>query len=285
MTTLKKILFIAKVNQIVKEIHEILNQHYRVQLCNYNADIVMGMMELIEPDLVLISLIGFSDLDTSVYSSMHLQYPDTPVFTIGDESEARHFARYYVMDQFENLTRPISGMDIVNAIDNRLKNKDSADNIHLLNDESSTPATPSIFDNFPLDELEPKEEKEPEKDRKNILVVDDNAGTLRSIKSMLENDYDVSVAPSGIKAMTMLGRRRPDLIILDYDMPVVDGRQTLEMIRSEEDFADIPVLFLTGVNNREQIQAVLSLNPAGYLLKPPNQTKLLDAIGKALRIY
>ena len=64
--------------------------------------------------------------------------------------------------------------------------------------------------------------------------------------------------------MTAIGKKRPDLILLDYEMPVCDGRQTLEMIRADEELKDIPVIFLTGVNDREHIESVLSLKPAGY---------------------
>ena len=265
---MKKVLFIAKINNIVKELNTFITQHFRVQLCNYNADTVMGMMEVVEPDLVLISLIGSADLDTSVYSSIHLQYPDTPVFTIGDDAETKRFARYYGMDQFENLRRPITGAEVVEAISRKLG--------------CSTTEKGGILDEdaFSMDEM--LSDQAEEEDRKHVLVVDDNAGTLRSIKSMIESKYNVTVVPSGIKAVAMLGKKRPDLILLDYEMPVVDGRQTLEMIRAEEEFADIPVLFLTSVNNREQIQAVLALNPSGYLLKPPNQAVLMDAIEKAL---
>ncbi|MBR1892548.1 MAG: response regulator [Lachnospiraceae bacterium] len=118
--------------------------------------------------------------------------------------------------------------------------------------------------------------------KKRILVVDDNAPTLRSIKAMLEDKYDVQIVPSGTKAMTSIGKRRPDLILLDYEMPVCDGRQTLEMIRSEDDLTTIPVIFLTGVSDRAHIEAVLSLHPAGYMLKPPVKEKLEEAIEKAL---
>lgn len=118
--------------------------------------------------------------------------------------------------------------------------------------------------------------------RKRILVVDDNAPTLRSIKAMLEDKYDVQIVPSGTKAMTSIGKKRPDLILLDYEMPVCDGRQTLEMIRSEADLTTIPVIFLTGVSDRAHIEAVLSLHPAGYMLKPPVKEKLEEAIEKAL---
>ncbi len=57
------------------------------------------------------------------------------------------------------------------------------------------------------------------------------------------------------------------MILLDYEMPVCDGRQVLEMIRSEQDMASIPVIFLTGTVDRERIEKVMALKPAGYLLK------------------
>ncbi len=60
---------------------------------------------------------------------------------------------------------------------------------------------------------------------------------------------------------------RPDLIVLDYEMPVCDGRQALEMIRSEKETADIPVIFLTGRGDRESVRNVMALKPQGYLLK------------------
>ena len=82
--------------------------------------------------------------------------------------------------------------------------------------------------------------------------------------------------------MTSIGKKRPDLILLDYEMPVCDGKMTLEMIRAEEDLKNIPVVFLTAVNDRANIEAVLKLKPAGYFLKPPVKDKLLAEIGKIL---
>ena len=76
-------------------------------------------------------------------------------------------------------------------------------------------------------------------------------------------------------------KQRPDVILLDYEMPVCDGRQTLEMIRADEEMKDIPVIFLTGVNDRENIQAVLRLRPAGYLLKPAVPERRIETIEKA----
>ena len=57
---------------------------------------------------------------------------------------------------------------------------------------------------------------------------------------------------------------------------------TLEMIRADKDMKDIPVIFLTAVNDREHIEAVLKLKPAGYLLKPPIKKRLIAEIDKVL---
>ncbi len=125
-------------------------------------------------------------------------------------------------------------------------------------------------------------EFEYEEEKKVILVVDDNATTLRGIKKLLEKHYEVVLANSGTKAIAQISRKKPDLILLDYEMPVCDGKQTFEMIRSDEEMADIPVVFLTGVNDKSHIHAVLRLKPAGYMLKPYEPEKLLAIIEKVL---
>ena len=81
------------------------------------------------------------------------------------------------------------------------------------------------------------------------------------------------LANSGAMAIKCLAVNRPDLILLDYEMPICDGRQVLEMIRAESDFSDIPVIFLTGKNDKESVMKVTALKPEGYLLKtmPPQE--------------
>jgi len=103
--------------------------------------------------------------------------------------------------------------------------------------------------------------------RKKVLVVDDSAAALRSMKTLLSSKYQVVLASSGMMAIKYLSQDRPDLILLDYEMPVIDGRQVLEMIRSESEFSSIPVIFLTAKGDRESIMKVMHLKPEGYLLK------------------
>jgi len=87
-----------------------------------------------------------------------------------------------------------------------------------------------------------------------------------------------------MKALTMIGKRVPDVILLDYDMPMCDGRMALQMIRELEEAKSVPVIFLTGVQSAAHIRAVLNLHPAGYLLKPAKRDMLCDEIRKAIRL-
>ena len=99
---------------------------------------------------------------------------------------------------------------------------------------------------------------------------------------LLKDKYDVRTATSGMQALTLIGKEKRDMIFLDYEMPVCDGRMTLEMIRELEEAKDIPVVFLTGVNDKEHIEAVVKLKPAGYLLKPARADKIYETLEKIL---
>ncbi len=252
---MKKILLIGKFNTVVNETNHFLSRYFHVQLCSENAGVLEGMLKIVKPDLVLISLIGAYGIDTSIFFLLSDQYAQIPVLTIGTKEESSKFFKYYEGEQFENLIRPVENGVIMEAVCRRLG----------------------------LDEKEVEKEAVQENSgRKRILVVDDNGTALRTIKAMLEEHYDVTVAISGAQAMTSIGKKRPDLILLDYEMPVCDGRMTLEMIRAEEELKEIPVVFLTAVNDRATIETVLKLKPAGYFLKPPVKDKLLAEIGKIL---
>lgn len=121
--------------------------------------------------------------------------------------------------------------------------------------------------NEPVKGKESETEDKESSSKKRILVVDDSDFIRTRIVKLLEGDYEMLEANSSLSAIQSLTVTRPDLIILDYEMPVCDGRQALEMIRSEKDTADIPVIFLTGRGDRESVQKVMELKPARYLLK------------------
>ena len=109
-------------------------------------------------------------------------------------------------------------------------------------------------------------EKENNKKRK-ILLVDDSITIRQRIRSLLAEQYEISDVSSGTAAIRAISLDRPDLVLLDYEMPVCDGSHVLAMLRSEKDFAEIPVIFLTSKDDPESVKKVLSLKADGYLLK------------------
>ncbi len=114
--------------------------------------------------------------------------------------------------------------------------------------------------------------------RKRILLVDDDSTFLTLAKGWLDSEYRVVIVNSGMQALTYLANNKPDLILLDYEMPVTSGPQVLEMIRSETETRETPVIFLTGKGDKESVMKVLSLKPNGYLLKTLKKDELLAAI-------
>ena len=162
---------------------------------------------------------------------------DVPVFLVGDMEEINEAKKYLTGCMLQNgFARPIDVNDIVKTVDEYVKKNGN----HL---------------------------------KKKILVVDDSGAVLRNVKAWLEEKYQVALANSGAMAIKYMTLNRPDLVLLDYEMPVVDGKQVLEMMRSEMEFSDIPVIFLTGKNDRESVMNVMDLKPEGYLLKtmPPQE--------------
>ncbi|MBE6909973.1 MAG: response regulator [Ruminococcaceae bacterium] len=119
---------------------------------------------------------------------------------------------------------------------------------------------------------------EPKVHGKSILLVDDDAAFLRILQGWLSEQYEVTSVKSGMQALTCIGSHLPDLVLLDYDMPITNGPQVLEMIRSEPYSAQLPVLFLTGKNDRDSVMTAMTHKPDGYLLKTSGKDSILSAV-------
>lgn len=122
------------------------------------------------------------------------------------------------------------------------------------------------------------EARKQKKNKKKLLIVDDSRTMRELMRELLREDYEVSMADSGIAAIRALTLSKPDMVLLDYEMPVVDGSQTLQMFRQEKDLSDVPVVFLTGKGDSDSVKKLVSLKPQGYLLKTMKPELLKDKI-------
>ncbi|MDR3230373.1 MAG: response regulator [Synergistaceae bacterium] len=118
---------------------------------------------------------------------------------------------------------------------------------------------------------------------KRILVVDDNVASLRQIGAQLSASYDLLLAQSGALALQICIQEKPDLILLDVEMPKMDGFETLSCIRQNPWLTQIPVIFLTGRHDVEAEVRGLSSGARDFISKPVEKSILLHRIELHLR--
>ena len=118
--------------------------------------------------------------------------------------------------------------------------------------------------------------------KKRILAVDDAAIILSRISDTLGKYYDVITVNSGIRALRYLEKEKPDLILLDIRMAPKDGLETLREIRSMKDRADVSVIMLTGMEDKNSVLESTKLGICDYILKPFLAVDLLNRVRRVL---
>lgn len=118
--------------------------------------------------------------------------------------------------------------------------------------------------------------------KKCILAVDDTAFILSRITDALAKHYDVITVNSGVRALKYLNKNKPDLILLDIRMPLRDGFEILREIQTMEDRASIPVVMLTGMEDRRYVMESIKLGIRDYVLKPFDPNDLLARVRRIL---
>lgn len=248
----KKILFVGRFNEIIPD-NNFFRDSFDVQICVDNVIMVKGMLKIKQPELVVISLVGIGKDIDEILRELNRNYSQIPIICIGtDEDIITHINGVFKM-QINILVVPVTKEKIFDTM---------CDMLRISSNDDTNIDTQTV--------------------KKSILLVDDSNIQLRALNDLLKTKYEVRMATSGMQALTLIGKKKPDMIFLDYEMPICDGRMTFKMIKELDEAKDIPVVFLTGVSDKEHIEAVLELKPAGYLLKPANADRIYNIIEKVL---
>ena len=120
---------------------------------------------------------------------------------------------------------------------------------------------------------------------KHILVVDDNKTNLTLVKSELSGKYQVTPVISGFQALKFLEKKLPDLILLDLNMPDMNGRETMHRIREKEEWSKIPIIFLTADNTAETEEQCLAAGADDYISKPFVPQVMQRRVERILELY
>ncbi len=116
-----------------------------------------------------------------------------------------------------------------------------------------------------------------------ILIVDDESDIVSTIQYRLKFcEFDVITASNGKEGLEKTANERPDLILLDINMPVMDGHEMLERLKNHPDLKDIPVIMLTAYSDKRDIVKAAEFGIADYVTKPFDFTELMEKISTAL---
>jgi len=122
-------------------------------------------------------------------------------------------------------------------------------------------------------------------EKKKILIVDDDEVILTIAElGFKRSDFDVVKCSSGMACLESLQYYIPNMILLDVEMPIMSGIQTLNVIKSNDKLKDIPVMFLTGNNDSETVVMAKSLGAVGYVVKPFVPLELVDKVKHILGV-
>jgi CheY-like chemotaxis protein len=186
---------------------------------------------------------------------------------IANENDEKLFLRYTALDRAYLLSRPVS----LDALYNKLVSIEE----EIAKEKEKSIAMVREFVN---------ERPDKEHRRKHILVVDDDTDQLINIREQLKEFFDVTLVRSGNDAFKFMKRKIPDLILLDYLMPEKDGSDVAKELRDIDEYASIPILFLTGITEKNAIIDILAeLKPQGFIIKPAKKSelvaKIIDVLG------
>ena len=120
--------------------------------------------------------------------------------------------------------------------------------------------------------------------RPKILFVDDEADLVSTVECRLKwADFDVVTASNGKEGLDKAVTEKPNLILLDTAMPVMNGYEMLERLRKNPQLKDIPVIMLTAMCEAQDIAKASSYGIADYVTKPFDFTELMEKISNALK--
>jgi len=121
-------------------------------------------------------------------------------------------------------------------------------------------------------------------DKKKILLVDDNEVQLSVAEIQLKKEFQVTTAKSGKEALDHLFHGLvPDLIMLDILMPDMDGWETFGRLRAVSKLHEVPILFLSSINDKNEIDRAFDMGAVDFIIKPCNSTELLTRVRKVVK--
>ena len=266
------ILITGRNRKIASDLREHLesDRGYTVIGCPASKEALFERVPAEMPHVIIICL-GDETQDTvGVYDVLRECVNDDwiTIMVVANEEDSKYFINNTRLKKMLFISRPVSLIALYSKLAEIEKKAEY--------DEKSGVQRITEYINPKADEYDLK--------RKNILIVDDDPQQLLQIKEHLKEFYNVTAVRTGESAFKYLEKHIPDMILLDYIMPGMDGPTVLINMRMIPEYERIPVVFLTGVAEKEKvIKTIVELKPQGYIVKPAKKSdivaKIIDVLG------
>jgi len=253
----KKIIYVDDVNYSLMTVKTRLQEYYEI----FPADSVLKMYEYLayfKPDLILLD-VNMPDIDGyEAIKSLKAdeRYSEIPVMFLTGNSDRENVVKGLSLGAVDYVIKPFSTSKLVESIEGHLnpkKNKDSSKE----EDDGSKPS---------------------------VLVVDDVSSMLRAMQYALQDRYKVYILSKSEDVMDFLRTKKPDLILLDYVMPVLNGFDLIPMIRKLPEHKDTPIVIVTTEGTQEHVNEAMTLGASDFIVKPFKPVELNGKVAKHIRI-
>ena len=253
----KKIFLVDDTEFSLVRTKQFLKDYYAV----YTLDSSAAMFELLEkvkPDLILldINMPGVDGYETLKKIKAGEAYAEIPVIFLSGRDDEDSIIKGLSLGAVDHVPKPYTPKDLLDRIAANLYPMTYQDELRVDRDKNVSKQT--------------------------ILAVDDSPSMLRSIHFALHNKYKVHTLQKPENLQKNLLNLKPDLILLDYNMPVINGFELFKVIREFPEFQKTPIVFLTSESSVDHLTEAINLGSSDFIVKPFNPRKLRDKIAKCL---
>jgi len=246
----RKIIMVDDLNFCLLTVKGRLKEHYQIFPAQ-TVDMLYEMLEAVEPELILLD-IGMPETDGfEIIKQLKndYRYMHIPVIFLSAKSDRRSITKGISLGAVDFIVKPFHDAQLIDCIENHL-------------DPSRSDAVKPI-----------------------IMAVDDNPSVLRSIKSMLDNENKVYTLSEPQVLTEALKKVSPDLFILDCKMPVINGFDLMQIIRTLPRHRETPIIFLTSEGTLDNVSVAMSLGSADFIVKPVDEEILRQKVRDTLKNF
>jgi len=250
----KKIFLVDDTEFSLIRTKQYLKDYYTV----YTIDSAFKMFEILEkviPDMILldITMPGMDGYEALDKLKSNERYAEIPVIFLSGKYDEESIVKGLSLGAVDHVIKPYSPKDLHLRIAQHLNPVDHANDLNVDRDKNVSK-------------------------QQSILAVDDSPSMLRSVHYTLHNKYKVHTLQKPENLKKVIQGLKPDLFLLDYNMPEINGFELAAIIREFPEFKETPIIFLTSESSPDHLNQAINLGSSGYILKPFNPRVLREKI-------